>query len=204
MVEEMTHARHIGGRLDAARESELLEVTLALLAEVGYESMSMDEIARRAHASKATIYRRWPSKADLVAAAILGHKIGALKPPPAETLRDDLVAELGCLCQESTAARALAQALLTALRTDPYLAELIRHQSGSVMQQDVAAIVARAVERGELPAKCERCIFTVADVAQALIGTRLLFSGKPLDSQFIEYTVDNVLLPLLRAGPPLP
>jgi len=203
MIEETTQVRHIGGRLDAARESELLEVTLALLAEVGYESMSMDEIARRAHASKATIYRRWPSKADLVAAAILGHKIGALKPLPADTLRDDLVAELSCLCQESMAARALAQGLLTALRTDPYLAELIRQQGSSVMQQDIAAIVTRAVERGELPSTCERCTFTVTEVAQALIGTRLLFSGKPLDAQFIEHTVDYVLLPLLRAGPPI-
>ena len=201
MIEETTQLRHIGGRLAVAREHELLEVTLALLAEVGYESMSVDEIARRAHASKATIYRRWPSKADLVAAAILGHKIGNPRPVPAATLREDLLAELGCVCQESTAARALAQGLLTALRTDPYLSELIRQQGSSAMREVMAEIVTRAVARGELAPKCEGCTLTVVEVAQAVIGTRLLFSGKPLDAAFIEHVVDNVLLPILHAGP---
>jgi AcrR family transcriptional regulator len=202
MMPDTMLPRHIGGRLDAEREQALLDVTLVLLAEVGYERMSLDEVARRAHASKATLYRRWSSKAELVAAAILGHKLAARKPPPGVTLREDLMAEAGCLCQESTAARALAEGLLTAMRTDPYLAELIRRQTNGPMQQEIAGIIAHAVERGELPSGCAASAATLTEVMQALIGTRMLFSGRPLDVSFIEYLVDEILLPIVRGGSP--
>ncbi len=64
MSEQATSPRPTRLRLDAARERVLLEVALALLAEVGYDRLSLDEVARRAHTSKATLYRRWPGKAD--------------------------------------------------------------------------------------------------------------------------------------------
>ena len=63
-------AAHRGRQLDASRDAALRDAALELLAEVGYDRLSMDAVAARAKASKMTIYRRWSSKAELVVAAI--------------------------------------------------------------------------------------------------------------------------------------
>jgi AcrR family transcriptional regulator len=199
MPEEVTHARGTRSRLGAEREQALLEVALALLAEVGYDRMSVDEVARRAHTSKATLYRRWPGKADLVAAAFQCHKVAMQRPPPAATLREDLIAEVTMLSREMTADRPLTQGLITAVGTDPYLAELVKLQSAGALQQDMACIIVRAVERGELPARSVEHTATIAEVVHALIVHRLLLSRTPLDAGYIEHVVDAVLLPILRA-----
>jgi AcrR family transcriptional regulator len=187
-------------RLGAAREQALLDVALALLAEVGYDRMSLDEVARRAHTSKATLYRRWPSKADLVAAAFQCHKVTLQRPPPAATLREDLIAEVTFLSQETTADRPLTQGLLTAICIDQYLGELVKLQGAGALQQDIAAIITRAMERGELPAGSLGHTVTIAEVVHALIVNRLLLSRTPLETSYVEHVVDAILLPILRAG----
>ena len=53
-----------------ARERELLALTLDVLRERGYDGLTIDEVVARARASKTTIYRRWPSKGELVFAAV--------------------------------------------------------------------------------------------------------------------------------------
>ena len=87
-------------RLDPARETAILDAVLALLTEVGHDRMSIDEVARRARASKATIYRRWSGKAAMVAA--LMHRMALDYPPLPDTgsLRGDLVAGLRTFCRE--------------------------------------------------------------------------------------------------------
>jgi AcrR family transcriptional regulator len=200
MSEEVTRSRHARGRLSAARERALLEVALALLAEVGYDRMSVDELARRAHTSKATLYRRWPRKADLVAAALLCHKADAQKPPPAATLREDLIAVVTFLSQEITANRSLTQGLLTAICTDQYLGALVKLQGAGAMEQDMACIITRAIERGELSPQSAENTATAAEVVHALITNRLLLSRTPLDAGFIEHLVDAILLPILRSA----
>lgn len=200
MAAEVTEAHSAGGRLSVSREGALLAVALDLLAEVGYDRMSLDEVARRAHTSKATLYRRWPGKADLVVAALMAHKTHAQQPPPAATLREDLVTIVTCRCMESSAASSLAQGLLTALRTDARLRELVTTQSTAVMRQDFAAIVDRAVERGELPPYTRARATTIAELVQALIVNRLLINGTPIDPAFIDQIVDAMLLPILRAA----
>jgi AcrR family transcriptional regulator len=186
-------------RLGAAREQVLLDVALALLAEVGYDRMSLDEVARRAHTSKATLYRRWPSKADLVAAAFECRMVAAEKPPPAATLREDLIALISFLGQKTTADRPLTQGLLTALCIDQYLSELVKLQSAGALQQDIASIITRAVERDELSPGSIEHTATTGEVVHALIVNRLLLSQTPLDARYIEHVVDAILLPILRA-----
>lgn len=199
MPDELKPTRRTRRRLGAARELALLEVALALLAEVGYDRMSLDEVARRAHTSKATLYRRWPRKADLVAAAFLCRKVTTHRAPSAATLREDLIAEVTMLSQEITADRPLTQGLITAVGTDPYLAELVKLQSASMLQEEVAGIIARAVERGELPPRSAERAATIAEVLHALIVSRLLLTRTPLEARYIEHVVDVILLPILRA-----
>ena len=73
------------------RESELLAVTLRLLQEHGYERLTVDAVASEARASKATVYRRWPSKAELVLAAFIEGVCQIAAPPDTGTLRGDLM-----------------------------------------------------------------------------------------------------------------
>jgi AcrR family transcriptional regulator len=200
MTEAVKPAGHTRKRLGVAREQALLDVALALLAEVGYDRMSLDEVARRAHTSKATLYRRWPSKADLVAAAFECRMVAAEKPSPAPTLREDLIALVSFLGQKTTADRPLTQGLLTAICIDQYLSELVKLQSAGAMQQDIAGIITRAIERGELPPTVVEHTATVAEVVHALVVNRLLLSQAPLDGSYVEHVVDAILLPILRAA----
>src|ERR671916_417754 len=85
----------LGRKRDHSRDPEILEAALDVLPEVGYEGMTVDMVATRAKAGKATLYRRWPSKADLVIDAVACMKQSDLAPeklPDTGTLRGDLVA----------------------------------------------------------------------------------------------------------------
>src|SRR5215467_9323345 len=74
------------------RHEAICDAVFELLSEVGYDRMSMDAVAARARASKATIYRAWPNKPDLVCEA-LAHRLGGTPEPPATgSLRGDLIA----------------------------------------------------------------------------------------------------------------
>src|ERR1700754_1260679 len=76
----------------STREAELLAVTLELLQEHGYDRLTLDAVAATARASKATLYRRWPTKAELVMAAFIeGTRVVAVDPDTG-TLRGDLLA----------------------------------------------------------------------------------------------------------------
>jgi len=200
MQETEAQAPRTRKRLGAEREQALLDVALGLLCEVGYDRMSVDEVARRAHTSKTTLYRRWPCKADMEAAAFLCRKMTMQRPQHDATLREDLIAQLSQVCQDIGANQPLTQGLLTAVGTDPYLANLIKLQSAATLQHDIGAIIERAVERGELPPRATEHTASVAEVMHALIITRLILSRTPLDPTYIEHVVDTILLPILRAA----
>src|ERR1700728_3985107 len=81
------------------RETEILEVTLRLLQEHGYDQLTIDAVAAEARASKATVYRRWPSKAELVLAAFIEGIRQVAVPPETGTLRGDLLHMGELICQ---------------------------------------------------------------------------------------------------------
>ena len=83
------------------RETELLEVTLQLLQEHGYDRLTVDAVAATARASKATVYRRWPSKAELVLAAFIEGIRQVVVSPDTGTLRGDLLRLGQMVCQEA-------------------------------------------------------------------------------------------------------
>src|SRR3954462_11550662 len=87
--------RKLGRRRDHTRDAEILDAALDVLAETGYDGMTIDMVAARAKAGKATVYRRWSSKAELVIDAVACMKRGDLDEanlPNTGTLRGDLVA----------------------------------------------------------------------------------------------------------------
>ncbi|WP_165555948.1 TetR/AcrR family transcriptional regulator [Kribbella pittospori] len=180
------------------REEAILGATLGLLAEIGYDRMSMDAIALRARASKATIYRRWSGKAELVVAAVERHtgQRMAERPDPGD-LRADVLGTLqgmrdGLTGQDS----GLLLGLLTAMHHDEELARTVRARMVDDKRQAFDPAIDRAVARGELPAAINRAL--LAELSSAMLFSRAFVTGEPLDDEFLTGLVDDVLLPLLR------
>ncbi|MBG0814148.1 TetR/AcrR family transcriptional regulator [Planomonospora sp. ID82291] len=184
--------------LNPERERAILGTVLELLSEVGYDRMSIDQVARRARASKATIYRRWTGKAEMVAAAMHGMAVEHRPLPDTGTLRGDLSAGLPVFCRIYERKHAIVLGLLPAIRSDPELGRLLHGHMLKSGADEVAALLDRARARGEITGEAR--VTVLAEVTKALLWHRLLLTGEPLDEEFVTRTVDEVLLPLLQAG----
>src|SRR3954447_2473994 len=79
-------------KLDEERAQAILRATYELLGETGYQGLRVDAVAARAQASKATLYRHWPTKAELVTDAVRACKATDAPLPDTGTLRGDLMA----------------------------------------------------------------------------------------------------------------
>jgi len=184
-----------GPACDAAIRSAALE----LLAEVGYDRMTMDGVAARAHASKATIYRRWPGKRELVVDAINCRAAHAHQPPDTGDLRGDIVATLRLLAEGVGGADAnLMAGVLRAMRNTPDLADCVREHVIEEKRDIGRTLVRRAIARGELGPAADPEVFN--DTAPALLFFRVLVTGCPIDDDFIDHVTDDVLVPLLSRG----
>jgi AcrR family transcriptional regulator len=193
---------HKGGRpRDEAREQAILAAALELLAEVGYEAMSIEAVAVRAKSSKATIYRRWPGKAELVADAIKRQHGGEeYRVPDTGSLRGDLLAVIQWMFDAMAGPDGgLMCGLAVAVRADPALGQALESRSHESKTKIAEAIVARAVARGELPARTD--FSPIMEVAPGCALMRAM-SGQPLDRQYAEHLVDRILIPLLHSTRP--
>jgi AcrR family transcriptional regulator len=191
-------------RRGEVREEAILQAAMMLLSEVGYDQMTVDAVAERARASKATIYRRWSGKADLVTTAVRRYAGTSVTTPPETTsLREDLVAVLqslraGLAGQDA----ALVLGLLVAMRRDPELADTVRRHVLEHKREVFAVVLARAADRGDIPATADHAL--LAEISSAALFSRALVTGEPLDDEFLEKLVDAVLLPLLQNQPHQP
>jgi AcrR family transcriptional regulator len=180
------------------REEAILVATLELLAEVGYDRMTMDGVAARARSSKATIYRRWPGKPELVVAAVKRYAASpAAAPAESGGPRQDLLAVLLAMRSSLTGQdAALILGLMIAMRRNAELAAAVRSQVLTDKGEAFGAVIARAVARGELPATVDHALFV--EISSAMLFSRLFVTGEPLDDAFIHHLVEAVLLPLLN------
>lgn len=189
-----------GGRpRDAAREREILATVNALLGEVGYDGVTFEEVARRAGASKATLYRRWRTRRDMVMAALKAGPAARTGPDAVDTgsLRGDLLA----LCRRlDTTMRSsdgsAAMLLLQAGLEDPELCDEIERTTGPTGARLPADVLEAAVRRGELPPGVDP--FPYEEVTGSVLLLRRL-NGLPADDDFLVALVDTVLVPALRA-----
>jgi AcrR family transcriptional regulator len=184
-------------RMTQARVTDLLLAALDALCEVGYEDLTMDQIASRARCSKATLYRLWPGKPQLIAAALQLTRPLKVEEIDTGTLRGDLLMLAELLAVYAERATALFSALAHAAFTDDELATAVRTTMVEPGFADLVGLVDRAVERGELPARPAATAF----LPKLLIGvtiTRPLFEGGHLaDADYLTRCVEDVLLPAL-------
>ena len=182
---------------DPRRDEAILDAALELVAEVGYDRMTVAELATRAGVSKPTIYLRWPGgKAEVIASAVAGRKLALPEVPDTGSLRGDLVAYAGQLAERIERNVHLAAGLACQLRDSPDLALLFREHAVAVEAERVRGLLARAEARGDLPdAGAVTPLFS--SVAPSLIHTRVLLTGEPVDAAFVDDLVDHLLLPIL-------
>lgn len=194
----------LGRPRDDAREAAILEAALAVLGEVGYDRLTIDAVAARAKASKATVYRRWSSKAGLIVDAMQ-----TLKPQPLPgqseapcywpdtgSLRGDLVAGVRNFVERlSSEEGKLMAAVMTAQMRDPELAAAMRAATSDEKLRSCRVLVNRAIARGEVASTHGSDTFV--EVLPAVMFNRLLISGLPFDEDFITHVVDDIALPLL-------
>lgn len=181
-----------------AREEAILAAAVALVTEHGYERVSMDAIAARARASKATIYRKWPGKAPLIAEALRRQAEEATPElPDTGSLRGDLRSAVAAITQALTGGLSLIW-LIEAVRGDPILRELVRGQIESRGAADGALIAKRAAARDHQldPVRVSRALAVA--VAQLFLAT--LLGGGPPTAAEQDLLVDEVLLLLLPDG----
>jgi len=195
-------AARLGRRRDHTRDPEILEAALDVLAESGFDGMTIDMVAARAKAGKATIYRRWPSKADLVIDAVACMKAGELdvdRLPDTGTLRGDLVAMIRPrTIEEGERKLRIMAGLFGMLSSSPDLAEAAR---AAIIEPRAAVnriFLRRAIDRGEISAACD--VEALAVLTPAMATYRLLILRKPVDAEFLLSLIDGVLLPAALAG----
>jgi AcrR family transcriptional regulator len=179
------------------RREAICEAVFELLGEVGYDRMSMDAVAARARASKATIYRAWPKKPDLVMEAIVHRYGGAPDPPDTGSLRGDLVAQVTTVCAVANSPDgAIFTGLMTAATRNPDLSETLHRCTYETKHACYETILARAAGRGEIPEGTGADL--LHEITHSIVLTRRLWQAGQLDDAFVTRIVDRVLLPMLR------
>tara|TARA_R110002096_G_scaffold436038_3_gene665878 strand:+ start:25003 stop:25635 length:633 start_codon:yes stop_codon:yes gene_type:complete len=192
-------SRGRGRPRDPALAAKVFVTTLGMLADLGYQRLSMECIAARTGVAKTTLYRRWPNKEELVIAAVLSSRRLPPEPQDSGSLRADLVTLLETLAGgQSPDGRRLAMTTLTnAMRATPRLGDLIRKEFVAVMRHHVDVAFQNAITRGELPAHAILPPF-FADIAPSMMATRLLIAGEAVDNEFRDQLIDELLLPILH------
>lgn len=178
-------------------EEALLDAAWAELAERGYAAFTLEAVAKRAGTSTPVIYRRWANKALMVEAA-LAHESSTrvVDVPDTGTLRGDLIA----MMRAANRSR-IDLLVVTAVRLDGYFAErgsspeLLRAHVLAGRSSAAEAIVARAVDRGEIEASMLKP--HLISLPFDLFRHEVLMTLKPLSDKAIERIVDDITIPLL-------
>ncbi|HWE56150.1 MAG TPA: TetR/AcrR family transcriptional regulator [Acidimicrobiales bacterium] len=191
----------VGRPLERARDGELRRAALELVGEIGYDRLTIDAVAARVKAGKATVYRRWESKADLVVDAFLEEMFGSIATPDTGNLRDDLVglsAQIWVDGDGLARAQILAGLISALLNNDDLQAAFNDTCKPPIEMFD--QLVTRAVARGEIPEPANRLL--IGWIMPGLCIFRITTSGIAPDLEFIESVIDHLVVPALLKGTP--
>ena len=176
----------------AATEQAILQAARELLAVGGVQHLTIEGVAARSGVAKTTIYRRYRDKDDLALSVVLDMVEQVILPELGDT-RAELVQFVSAAVDQlgSTLMGRVMQGLVSDLAVDAELAAAFQERVVSVRNAEVARLVARAIERGDLAADTD--VETAHELLVAPIYYRLLLSGNPLDHAFAERIVDAAM-----------
>lgn len=182
------------------REAEILSVTLHLLQEHGYDRLTVDAVAASARASKATVYRRWPSKAELVLAAFVEGVCQAAVAPDTGTLRGDLLQIGQEVCEQARRQAGALRAVLVEVSRNAALNKAMQRNFLNERKAMIRQVLSRAAERGEIRKAA------ISDELWDLLPGYLIFrsinSGRPPSRRTVQTLVDDVIIPSLTRPVP--
>ncbi|MFD0635070.1 TetR/AcrR family transcriptional regulator [Catenulispora yoronensis] len=190
-----------GRKRDASRDAALCQAALEVLAEVGYDRMTVDAVAARAGAGKATLYRRWADKAELVVDAIGRMKARPVLPDTG-TLRGDLIA-LACHVHDAddTFRTDVQAGLVSGLVRDAKLRAVFAEQFVAPRKAVFRTLFDRAVGAEIAPVPN---FVLLSDIVPSMIFHQLILTGRPPDAAFVITVIDQIVLPLVGAPVPDP
>lgn len=172
-----------------------------MLAQQGYEGTTIDLVAERAGMARATVYRRWPTKADLVLDAVSrlsSSDVDLQNLPDTGTLRGDMIAMIRPFDGNDQEVRIQAMlGLLSVARTDERLADAAKTSGIGPWIEVNRILIQRAVDRGEYGPPAE--LDVLAEVIPMLCVSRAV-QRLPITAAFSIALIDGVVLPALRGG----
>jgi AcrR family transcriptional regulator len=177
------------------RETELLAVTLQLLQEHGYDRLTVDAVANVARASKATVYRRWPSKAELVLAAFIEGIRQVAVPPDTGTLRGDLLRLGELICEQAGRHASTMRAVLVEMSRNPALKDVMQHQFLDQRKELIQHVLQQAVDRGEIEGAAIND--ELWDLLPGYLVFRSVIASRPPTRHTVQALVDEVVIPSL-------
>ncbi len=184
-------------RITPEREAELYLAVLDLLREVGYDALTMDAVAARTRSSKATLYRQWGGKAELVVRAMRSQKSGGIAGTDTGSLRGDLYAIIGreddCAIEQNAA---LMRALAMAVQLNDDLRRAFKDLLVEPEVEEFGLVLQRAIDRGEVSPDNPALGYMVHMLVGAF-ATRTLIDDLPPTQEFLISYIDAVVLPAL-------
>ncbi|MDN4172728.1 TetR/AcrR family transcriptional regulator [Nocardioides sp. SOB77] len=188
-------------RVEGDREQEILAATLEVLGDVGYDRLTMDAVATRARASKATLYRRWSSKARLVVEALHSTKTPT-EVPDTGSLREDLTLLFcgfgpgdGLMDREQVG---LFASVITAIARDADFAAAWREHVVPLKQAPSREVWERAVRRGEVRADADLDLLEAA--LPGIVLHRVFVLGEEPTPELVARVIDQIVLPAATDG----
>ncbi len=175
------------------REAEILAATLALLQEHGYDQLTVEAVANAARASKATVYRRWPSKAELVLAAFIEGVRQVAVPPNTGTLRGDLLSLGETISQECGRHAGTIRAVMVEVSRHSALNDALQHQFLDQRKAMIKQVLHEAVDRGEIAE--DAVTDELWDLLPGYLIFRSIIPGRPPTRDTVEAFVDGFLIP---------
>jgi AcrR family transcriptional regulator len=190
-------------RLDASRDTAIFRAALDGLTDTGYDRLTMDEIASRAHASKATLYRRWSSKAALIIDAIVAQREAdwPIQLPDTGSLKADIDAIIAALPEPAAHAGehyAMTLGLANAASHDQALRDAFSKHVLGRPRRLIRQLLEKAMSRGEIPVGRDLDL-----IADTLIGLNMLrlAEGKPIDREHLTHVLRDIVYPLAITQP---
>lgn len=185
-------------RVEGERATEIHHTVVALLIENGYDKLTFDAVAAAAHVSKATLYRKWSSKAALVVDAVAATICPSVSDrPDTGTLRGDLVSGA---CQAGGLTSGLPEllgAVMPAMQRDPDLMREFHEHFLAPMIEGAREVFGRAQQRGEIGPAAD--LTQLASILPAMCVHQAVVFGEDTDRTRVVRIVDDVVLPACRA-----